>query len=1206
MHRLCCAGRDHGLSKLKNLREAWVKYTCPAVAKVATEVLQKVCAGLTVPDKALDLTAFARMVELCKPSKGSQSPASPSTCPPVVMQTMTTPAGNPFKASRVANVVLPPADIRAMLPDKMQKCDQDTFVNSLQELARFLLHHGISDDVIKFVVSVHMLVHSNFKIDWSLWLHCQNVDGRPPLWWRVIMLILASAAPYYIQMASVSRSASNDFSSHYVDIMDTVEYRGQIPNLDIWTWDTAAVLQILQTHLFSKITIQAAIKVLKDCRNLLSHFNVDMSFGEAFDCIEKLLDSLGLTDACSQLREFRKSVSSWFPAFGDYAQMQQSRLRPLMLTNRQYDAFKTHVLDVNGCVKSRCRLRFQCAASSGKTVIATILAVEFFLDQSSRKDDLPDKVDKCVLFLTHAPILARRTANNVCDQLKIKLKTHAQPKTRKCTLEKVEVKRADSKEGCDVYGIFVRNKEVIVVATINAALKSLQDRVFLGGVVVDEAHSVYGSDRRHGQKIGQNILSAKEIAPIIERWGGARNAHEGANRLVLFGDERNQSMRRRFSDVGEDVVTCDGCGSQRLPNWINFTNCFYNRVRRLFDVLSVDELLLLLAKNKKEKRSEALKKKRKRRDKKKAKKSTRDITVAGLSRALENDLDIKALLQKPKKKKVKKPRDMIRDEVRGALGRRVFDMKGLCSFYHKSKQEVIAPENETKLTHHEKLLGTHEETPEEASAEDSKTETRKLCAHCALVVQAHRKGITCHQYFLGDIEDPVFPLEDDRVHPEKSMKYVARGFLDSNYRQPACIADVAASQHTGGGQKGALQIHHVDSDSVQGRATRYANVQLGVNIKKAVCRLLHQNAGTARKCMKKLTNAVCEAYVHALTKELLETTACIDEVKKSKKLSEQPDVLVLAPRCSDDPQFITRLKDGCLKQSARIKQLTKDGYIQFGTVGEWTGSDSPMVVLTGFHQPYHLLTNVGCFDRDDILAASVAEMERLVALRDLNSNAVEDSVFNNALDKYLLETEWIEPEQLEEQHSLLESRMVEIPVDTLLYIGVTRATWGLTVVEPLARRFAAHYKIGTEGRALSRAGKPFTAHWSDNSAATDGERPKSRVLHNAQVLLDEEIERNALNLSGKDLALIPRFVIDLDKTEILDLSVNKLQELPSGLWNLPLRTLDLSYNPRLGRVLLSIFKGAARCSSLKELRLRDVMGAGRMLDKEPTSNGNGE
>ena len=106
-------------------------------------------------------------------------------------------------------------------------------------------------------------------------------------------------------------------------------------------------------------------------------------------------------------------------------------------------------------------------------------------------------------------------------------------------LRSIQVKRVDKCEGNDIYSIVIAKQEVIVVATINAALKLLTGKLFCGGVIVDEAHVVYGSDRRQGQTIGQNTLRAEQIAPIIERWGGARSDHEGANRLVLFGDERN-------------------------------------------------------------------------------------------------------------------------------------------------------------------------------------------------------------------------------------------------------------------------------------------------------------------------------------------------------------------------------------------------------------------------------------------------------------------------------------------------------------------------------------------------------------------------------------------------------------------------------------------------------------------------------------------
>ena len=182
--------------------------------------------------------------------------------------------------------------------------------------------------------------------------------------------------------------------------------------------------------------------------------------------------------------------------------------------------------------------------------------------------------------------------------------------------------------------------------------------------------------------------------------------------------------------------------------------------------------------------------------------------------------------------------------------------------------------------------------------------------------------------------------------------------------------------------------------------------------------------------------------------------------------------------------------------------------------------------------------------------------------------------------------------QHDAQHHVLASRLSEIPVDTLLYIAVTRATWGLSVVEPFAKQFAAHYQIGTEGRSLSRAGKPFTARWSDDSAGTKTKRPKSRVLLNAQVLLDPDSENKNLDMSGKDLELLPQFILDLKDVEVLNLSVNKLRRLPSDLWHLPLRTLSLSYNPNLGKSFWSILKGASQCMNLHQLCLRAIVEKG--------------
>ena len=107
---------------------------------------------------------------------------------------------------------------------------------------------------------------------------------------------------------------------------------------------------------------------------------------------------------------------------------------------------------------------------------------------------------------------------------------------------------------------------------INSALDCLRDKVFLAGIIVDECHVVYGAEHGKDRDIGQCRLHANEIAPIVEKWdGGTQSPGEGglAKRLVLFGDERNQSIRRRFTDSGDGVEACDGCKTQRLSCWMS-------------------------------------------------------------------------------------------------------------------------------------------------------------------------------------------------------------------------------------------------------------------------------------------------------------------------------------------------------------------------------------------------------------------------------------------------------------------------------------------------------------------------------------------------------------------------------------------------------------------------------------------------------------
>ena len=177
------------------------------------------------------------------------------------------------------------------------------------------------------------------------------------------------------------------------------------------------------------------------------------------------------------------------------------------------------------------------------------------------------------------------------------------------------------------------------------------------------------------------------------------------------------------------------------------------------------------------------------------------------------------------------------------------------------------------------------------------------------------------------------------------------------------------------------------------------------------------------------------------------------------------------------------------------------------------------------------------------------------------------------------------------KHELLKQRLIAVPVDTLLYIAITRATWGLSVVEPNPRRFVNHYVIGKEGRQRSRAGQDYLAFLSvdEEKIKADDKFGERKRLHPAQVLIDAKSDGNTMDMSGKDLSLLPKCVLDMSNTTCLDLSVNNLQRLPDELWRLPLHELNLSHNPSLGRTLLSALGEAARCTTLKKLLLRNVI-----------------
>ena len=317
------------------------------------------------------------------------------------------------------------------------------------------------------------------------------------------------------------------------------------------------------------------------------------------------------------------------------------------------------------------------------------------------------------------------------------------------------------------------------------------------------------------------------------------------------------------------------------------------------------------------------------------------------------------------------------------------------------------------------------------SPNSSVSDSPKLCAHCSLVNRAWQKGVTTQKYFLAGIEDPVFPVAEDPKHPVKNMRFVGRSMLNNNYRQPARLADMAAAQH--GGQKGDLLVQHVDDDCMEGRETRYANVNIRVDVRKRVYRIVNQDVapGVVKSAIQDLSNHVSDQYVLTLAEELSKACAGLT-VAKGKHDPRCPDVLVLAPRCSDDPEFLTRLEHGCVARDKRVKMLVNNGQIRFGGVGEWTGSQCPLVVLTGFHQPYHLLNNVGCIGPERILAASRVEVDRakILAKAAPTVNLLTPEHVKTPAMKVVAKAK-----ELEETHADLKTKISKVPVDTLLYIA---------------------------------------------------------------------------------------------------------------------------------------------------------------------------
>jgi len=184
-----------------------------------------------------------------------------------------------------------------------------------------------------------------------------------------------------------------------------------------------------------------------------------------------------------------------------------------------------------------------------------------------------------------------------------------------------------------------------------------------------------------------------------------------------------------------------------------------------------------------------------------------------------------------------------------------------------------APEDHAERCHLVTPIAEEKTDHDSFSPNVSGPDSPKLCAHCSLVNRAWQKGVTTQEYFLAGIEDPVFPVAEDPNHPAKNMRFVGRSMLNNNYRQPARLADMAAAQH--GGQKGDLLVQHVDDDCMEGRETRYANVNIGVDVLKRVYRILNQDVvpGAVKSAIQDLSNHVSDQYVLTLAEELSKACA---------------------------------------------------------------------------------------------------------------------------------------------------------------------------------------------------------------------------------------------------------------------------------------------------------------------------------------------
>ena len=1074
------------------------------MGRAAEEVVQQACDGIKVPAQALDPVVVQQLQELCVPS-GRSNPAAPNaTSPPQppsarVLTPKSTPTTCPIDCATLCtstaikvplrpghdacvdnkgvvshtksasrrhtiqvalsngacvvdssnrhHVLLHPAlspiglnviDTSRQQKGKSKKGKKNKKDNKsglqpkAERLAQFLLHHGLPVDVVEFVVTATTLVFAGSTVSWKYWVPPDAVsDGVVPLWWRLLMLGLQSQQTYYLQV--VEQSTVRSQQPYYLEAVGQITPRS--PNLDIRTWDTVAVLLLFKMPLFALEVRTAAKAAITNFRDAINHFDLDMSFSEGFNCIAAVLRTLGLTAAAQDLLRYREGVRALFPAYGKADRFRQSREVPLMLIGRQYAPFRKHVLQADGSLPTTCRLHFKTGASSGKTIMATMLAAEFALDALHRNDG------SRVLYLTHTPILAHMAADSILARLNQVLPAGKLAVTTKHAT-------------ANVYSLALDGVTVVVVATINAALdgnlrggedgerreQTLQTQIndlrtrlqgiekksrpimelkgklvaqlkklqrfgapFEGAVLVDEAHAVYASDRRPGHSKGDfpgqcRVIAAK-VDSIIRWWVRGVNADGGC--LILFSDSRNQTTRFRFSASGDDTAKCSFCGLVRKSQQFGKNPVFESSVRGRFRPCA-----------------------------------------GGCNRVLHNT-------------------------NRGDRH---------CSAKHWRKTDTYT----TGCYHCIELQRLPRETQARAI---------KICSDCVNVQKAFECGIVSHCQFLGCVEDPHFPH-----FPPESV--ITGGKLDANYRNPVSVVDCALAQF--GGQSGDRTLQHIDPEAIEGRAIQYEDVALPT----ATTTTFDFLAMLPWKdAFWKVVLDTTSAYAHALTKPLLDACECLDPATPAAPY--RPDILVLAPHCSDDAEFLSRLRDECLKRlaamgsAAPVQDLLKTGQLQFGSVEEWTGADCPVVIVTGFHQPHYLLVNKGVY---------------------LQKGGV--------------------------------------PVDAALYIALTRSTLCVYVVEPQAQSFVEHMKIGLESRQASGAVLVQSSVPGKKAMYLNNEQ---RVLSN-----DKREEVTSFDFTGHHLETIPEQVfIRPGIVESLNISQNAFSSISSRLGELVrLQSLDLSGTQR--------------------------------------------